>query len=269
MLFLSKGVKNKIRNLSDFIRFEISFFSIFIALLGYILFNAPVGISVLAIGISTFCAIAFCFAYNNTKDVEEDSINRKQLSSLTNSLEGKLVLISLITIGFISSLFLPIISTIFYLLMIAVGTVYSFFTLNSRTFSHLIKNFYASFGLSMIFFLGAGGFNLNILFYYFLFSVLIFAGSIVADLRDYDGDSKTGKRSLPTVLGYNKSKIISSIIFFSFALLVFQLSVTTFFIFAIISFLLIFLVLIDKPQIAHRLAAVSVMLNTSWLWIIS
>jgi 4-hydroxybenzoate polyprenyltransferase len=152
--------------------------------------------------------------------------------------------------------------------MISIGTVYTYFRLNLRSFSHLIKNLYGALGLPIIFLLGAGSLKTEVIIYYFLFSIFIFGGSIVADLRDYTGDKKIGKKTVPVVVGYSKSKIISCAIILAFASLIFCLELKSFFLLGAASLLMIVLVAKDMPKHAHLTGGLSFLVTSLWLLIL-
>jgi len=71
------------------------------------------------------------------------------------------------------------------------GMAYSFFKIKALP---LVKNIYTGFGIALIFLIGSSGapFTYTMIIYYFLISLFMTTGSIIADLRDYKGDSETG-----------------------------------------------------------------------------
>jgi len=244
-----------------------SSFSAFAAVIGYILFNS-LGVNIIFAFLSAFCVIAASRAYNSRKDIKEDAINRKRINPLVFKKSGVLIIVILYGLGLLFSLFLEIFSTLFYLLVLSAGVAYTFFRLNARSFSHLFKNVNGAINIPLLFLLGAGNLNAEILMHYFLLSLFVFAGSIVADLRDYSGDKKIGKRTLPTVYGYKKAKIIAFITFSGFSFLVFGLYLKAFLLFGVFSFLIIFFVLRNKPRFAHFCGGFSILPTTAWIWIL-
>lgn len=258
---------NFFRDFLDFIRVVMSAFSSLAAVIGYLLFNPP-GIPIIFAGFSAFCAVAASRAYNSRKDTKEDTINRKRVNSFSFKKEGILIIVFLYIVGLFFSLFLGTVSVVFYLVFMFVGIVYTLFRLNARSFSHLFKNLYGAFGISLVFLLGAGMVTTEIFIYCFLLALFVIASSIVADLRDYRGDIKVRKRTLPTVLGRTKAKVLSSTIFSAFSLLILILYIKAFLLFAVFSFVVILLVLRNKPRLAHFTGSLSILPTTAWIWII-
>lgn len=261
------NIKAQIVDVLDFIRVIMSSFSAFVAVLGYLLFNT-LGINIIFVFLSAFFVISASRAYNSLKDTKEDTINRKRINPLVFKKDGFIIIFILYGLGLFFSFFLGIFSTVFYLLILSAGISYTLFRLNKRSFSHLFKNLYGAFCISIVFLIGAGALTTEILIYCFLLILFVFAGSIVADLRDYKGDKKVGKITLPTVLTYTKAKMLSCSIFSGFIFLVFGLGAMAFLLFAVISLLVIFLVLSNKPRVAHFTGSFSILPTAVWIWIL-
>jgi 4-hydroxybenzoate polyprenyltransferase len=250
----------------DFIRLGMSTFSAFIAILGYVLFNHAT-LSIAFVALSSFCVIAASRAYNSLKDTKEDSINRKRVNPFVSRKEGVWVICILYVLGFYLSTFLGNVSVVSYVLIMTAGICYTFFRLNARSFSHLFKNFNGAINIPVLFIFGAGKLDVLVLMYYFSLTIFIFGGSVIADLRDYAGDKKVGKRTLPTVFGYSEAKIIAVASFLIFVFLVFSLFLTAFLIFTVVSFPVILLMLINKPRAAHVSACLSIVFAAGMLFV--
>lgn len=258
---------SSLRDFLDFIRFGMSSFAALITILGYIMFNS-IGLQIIFAAFSSFCVMGASRAYNSLNDVKEDSINRKRINPLTFKKERIPIIVILFSLGFVSSLFLTTVSTIVYLLVVTSGIAYSLFRLNARSFSHLIKNSYGAVFASLLFLLGAGALNAGILLHYVLLIILIFGISVTADLRDYPGDKKTGKKTLPTTLGYKEAKLISSAVLLVFSFLTFHFFAKGFLLFAFFSFFAVVLILKNKPRFAHVSSGIASLLTIFWIMII-
>ena len=167
-------------------------------MVGYFLFNR-LSINIIFVVLTSFFLCAGAYSYNNITDKREDLINRKRISPLTYSSLGNIVVIASFSLGMIFSLFLSGTSIFISSLLLILGIAYSLFRIK-RFF--LIKNIYTGFGVPILFLLGAASINVETLWYYFLLSSFSFAGSIISDIRDYEGDKKTCIKTLPVYMGY-------------------------------------------------------------------
>lgn len=251
---------SSVREILDFIRFKISFFSLFIGVLGFILAN-QISHALFLAALSSFCICAGSFAYNNVTDTREDVINRGEINSLAGRKEGMLLIFILFSLGLIFSFFLSRISFFFSITMTFVGVVYSLFRLK-RYF--LIKNFYIGLCLPILFLIGAGALNAQIIFYYILLFAFFFAGSLIADLRDCEGDGKTGLATLPVKMGYRKVQVLTAAILAYVSFLIMYLGLRHFFPISFLSFVMLMLLVKDKIKSAHFLGGISILATVVW-----
>jgi len=194
---------NILKEFFGFIRIELCFYSIFLAILAYLLFNS-VPTSLPSIILITFLICAASFAYNNVIDKKEDRINRGKINYFSKGMIGKFVIISFIILGILISVFLSISAVLFSILFLITSMTYSFFKIKRYL---LIKNLYIGIIMNWIFLLGVNNFiTIEILQYWTVIFLMFFTSSILADLRDYKGDKIAGHKTLPIVLGCDKSK---------------------------------------------------------------
>jgi len=246
----------------EFIRYKVCISCLFLAISGYLLRNSP-SIDILFLSLSSFFLCAGVYAYNSITDKEEDVINKEKISSLVLSKKGYVLVGVFIFIGLLFSLFLPVYSLFFAVMATASGVTYSYFRLKRYL---LLKNVYTGFGVNLIFLMGAtaGVFvTSEILSYYLLISIFILIGSVISDLRDYEGDKALNIKTLPVRLGHNKTKYLVT-----FLLAVYTISLLFFtkvIILLPFSILMFFAVRSDKPSLAHSLSVYSLFSLAFWL----
>jgi len=241
----------------DFIRFEKTVVTSLIGIFGYVLFN-PLGAGILFAALSSFCAIAVSRAYNNLKDKEEDIVNRKKINRLTEKRTGLLVILFIFIVGLFSSLYLPPISTFFYLLTIIVVIIYSALRLKSY---FLVKNIVSGIFLTAVFLMGTGFLSAEVGVYYLMIFLFIYTGSLISDLMDYGGDRAAGLRTIPVVLGIGRTKRLVYALFLLFTLITFQLRLFNLFILALASIMAILFIMANKEAYVHKLGGFSVALT--------
>jgi len=249
---------NTVKEFLEFIRFKICIFITSIGISGYLLFNSFSVSQLIFTFLSSFFIIAGAYAYNNITDKEEDRINRSSVNPFALSRKGYLIVIGFFSIGFLFSLRLSLWSIFFYVIGIWISFVYSFFKLK-RYF--LVKNFYTAFGASLVFLLGAGIVSLSSISYYLIFSLFLFIGSMISDLRDYRGDKLNNIRTIPVILGYQTAKKIGLALLgiFSVIILFFDLIVLLPF-----SLSMIYFLLKNKPTLAHSCEGFSFIALVIW-----
>lgn len=253
----------RIKTVLEFIRFELCLFASFIGMTSYLLFN-QLSIEVIFVIVSSFFVCASVYAYNNTCDMEEDLINRGKINPFAVN-KGLLIVGCCILIGLISSLLLSTISLSFFISSIITGIIYSSFKLKKH---FLIKNLYTSLGGVQLFLIGANVLNADIVPYCLLFSFFIFIGSLISDLRDYEGDKFSGIKTLPVVLGYQRAKIIVYLLLVVFPFFILQLGVYSFIPLITFSLIILFFLIKNKPKIAHMFNGISFIFLTFWLILI-
>jgi len=251
-----------INEMLDFIRFRICLTIFFTSASGYLLFN-PVGLNLLIAALSSFFVFSGGYAYNNIFDRKEDIINRGRINPFVKSGKSYPIVFLCFAAGFLLSLLLPPHSIPFFILMLGANIFYSLLRIKRYT---LLKNLYTGFGISLAFLFGAiTGFELNVevMAYYFLMSLLIFIGSVISDLRDYDGDEKAGINTIPVTFGFHKTK---NMVYILLALLSF---LVVFFHRVIVLLPFVFATFIylykNKISFAHSFGGLSLIALSIWL----
>lgn len=191
----------------EYIRFKICMGATAIALIGFALFG-QLTVNMLFVIIAAFLLTAGCYSFNNLIDAKEDLINRKKLNYFVKRRNlGRVITFSAFLIAVIASAILSQTILCISIFFVALSLIYSVFKLKSL---FLVKNLYTSFALNVLFVLGALAAQptepLIVLLYYLLFTLFIFFGSILSDLRDYEGDRQVGHKTLPVVLGEKATK---------------------------------------------------------------
>jgi 4-hydroxybenzoate polyprenyltransferase len=251
-------MKELIRNLLEFIRFKICIFVSAIGMSGFLIFN-PLDMRLILVALTSFFGSAGAYSFNNIKDVKEDLINRKKINSFTLSVKGLIIVFVCLSIGFVSSLFLSLQSIFFYLFGSATSITYSFFKIKKY---FLIKNLYTGFSATLMFLIGANNISIEVLRHYFLISFFVFIVSIISDLRDYKGDKISSIKTLPVLLGYNKTRKIVSILLCMFLFLIIN---SHFIILLPFSLIIVFFVYKNKTRIAHSIGGFALIFLTIFL----
>lgn len=192
---------------TEFIRLKVCLFVVAIAVSGFMLFNAFNSL-IMPVIFSGFLITAGAYSLNNLVDSKEDSINRgKPNYFVENKSLGFSISFALLLSGIALVFFLSIQAILVAFLALAIILSYNFLKLKRFL---LIKNVFTGFGVGLLFLVGAlaspQAFMAPTLYYYFLFSFLVFIASIVSDLRDVKGDSLTGIKTLAFFLGTQKTK---------------------------------------------------------------
>lgn len=260
-------IVSKMSEILDFIRVEICFFCVFIAISGFLIFN-KISINLIFVILSSFFLCASLFAYNNMVDKKEDAINKKRVSGLTLTRRGNFILAFCFTIGLLSTLMLTLPSVIIYLLASFIGFTYSVFKLKQYM---VLKNLYSGFSWSLSFLLGSSP-NLNHIsfVYYVVISLFIFISSIISDLRDFKGDKVQMIKTIPVSIGYNKSKKIIYLFYTLFSFFILLSGFNELLIFIPFCISIIILVNKNKIKLAHNFSgfafiAFTLKLLFSWL----
>ena len=230
------------KNLIKILRIKIAFYISMISVFGYLLFN-PLNYNLLTIFVASFFAGVAGYSYNNFFDYEEDAINKRGLIFNKKFLIAPFIFFFL---GLILIINFNYYSLLFYSLPVILSWAYSSLRLKKI---FLLKNVYTSFGITLIFLFGSSLTDLsqNLLASNFFIFITIFAASICSDLRDYEGDKKAGVNTLPVVIGSRKARwVILISLIFSFYLSLKIFVPATFFV-----FLMLLLVLFNKPKKAH------------------
>jgi 4-hydroxybenzoate polyprenyltransferase len=197
-------MKEFIKNFSEFIRLKVCIFATAIGISGYLMFN-PLNMSLIFVSLTSFFGCAGAYSLNNMKDKEEDLINRQKANPFVFNNKSLLIVFACFLLGIIFSFFLFLYSIFFSLLGVIISLNYSLFRLKKYL---LIKNLYTGLGANIVFLIGAGNINIEIICYYILVSFFILIISMISDLRDYSGDKFSQVKTLATSLGYDISKRI-------------------------------------------------------------
>ena len=188
----------------------------------FLLFGAVIDWSLL---LSTFLVIFAVYCMNNLTDKEEDEVNSPEKASFVNSNEKTLIFavgssyIIAIILGLLDSFY----AVIILLVPLFAGVVYSI-----KVSSKLprLKDIFAvkniiialSWAVVTTFIPAINAPNVSWAFiipiFYFFF-VKSFVNSVVCDIRDIEGDTANGIRTIPVGIGKEKTKKILSALTFS------------------------------------------------------
>jgi 4-hydroxybenzoate polyprenyltransferase len=246
---------------SDFIRLRICVFCTSVAVIGYLL-NKPANSSLLGACVAAFMCCAATYAYNNTKDLAEDEVNRGRTNRLARVRTCWLLPAALYGTGFFIVLSLPSVSVATYLLSTSLGVVYSACRLKN---SLLLKNVYTGFGIPLVYFIGAAAVSPEIIADYVMLSLFLFCGSVISDLRDFEGDKVSNVRTLPTFLGYEAANGISKMAVASVLLLVLAFRVGTLMMLSPFLAVMLYLLVKDRPELAHTAGGISLIVLAGYL----
>lgn len=253
-------LKEKIMLLLDFVRIDLCISAMFFGLIGYLLFSSPSKIT-FWIALTSFFACAGAYSYNSITDQKEDVINRKKVNPFASAAVGKITVISAFLLGFISSLFLSRLSAAFYIITIITSLIYSKFRLKRYL---LVKNLYTGFGVMQVFLIGAAASSAEggMISYYILFSVFVLIGSIISDLRDYEGDKALKIRTVPVDFGYDFTKKVVLLSLSAYLLIMAFLQLLVMIPFILLMSLSLYA---NRPSSAHFFGGLSFIFLTGWL----
>ncbi len=245
----------------NFIRIKICLYVLSLGILGYLLFN-NIDEILIKVAITSFLAGVAVYSYNNLYDMEEDLENRKEINPFVRMKNSILIPWAAFFIGFVISVSFSKASIFLYSSGVLLGFIYSKHKFK-RFF--LIKNIYTYYGVSAIFLMGAvaKGFSLESLYYYLIISLWVFATSIISDLRDIKGDEKINAKTIPIVIGKEKTKavVISLILLSAFLVLYFKGLLLSFLFLPLILFSLIR----DKFNTSHGLFGLLFIILALWM----
>jgi 4-hydroxybenzoate polyprenyltransferase len=188
----------------SFIRMETGFFVSGIAVSGFLIFN-QISWSMLFLALVAFFSSAAIYSYNHIKDKKEDLVNNRRINRFAAGKNGLYIILGCIFISFFCSLFLSFFSFIIYMASLSSGMLYSTFRIKRLYF---IKNLYTGLVFSLVFLMGevANAFSYDMLGYLlvpFLSGIVL---NLLGDIRGYSGDKAAGLKTLPVILGTEKSK---------------------------------------------------------------
>jgi len=245
----------------EFIRLKIAIFTGFFAMSGHLLFN-PLSSDLLLAGLSAFLACAGAASYNNITDVKEDAINRKKTNKYAQNPKSRIISASCMIGGLYSAYLFSLTSAMLYTIMMSLLIAYSYFRVKRHI---LIKNIYTALGNSMIFLVGAGVLYTEALVDYAFIAGFVLIGSIISDMRDLEGDKKANIRTLPAVMGYEKTKTLTYILAAAFSMLLAGAGPGELAILLPFTLLMAAMIKIDRIKTAHALVGVPFVLLTLML----
>ncbi len=253
----------QIRALSDFMRWKIALYLVSLAVSGYLIFGRS-GNEIIFIILGSFFISCGAYGYNSVTDKEEDKVNSRA-NPLAFSALGTITVSFSFALGLLMSLFLNIVAVLLAVIAILTALVYSHFRLKKYLF---VKNFYTGFTVPMSFVFGAGVLSFEVLFYYFILSIFFFVGSMISDLRDYEGDKRAGIKTIPVYFGQEKAK--KGVYLLLAALLILFLRTDIRVLFPLIAALPITYALVsrNKPHLAHFCTGVSLLFLSIWNFLI-
>jgi 4-hydroxybenzoate polyprenyltransferase len=253
-----------IRDLLDFIRPGICISAAFLSVAGSLLTKVSLDSLVLSAAISFF-ACAVIYSYNNMKDFKEDVKNGRRISPFASKTRTGLFVVTLLMVfTVILSLMLGIYATVFSSAFVLTGILYSKFRIKQHA---VIKNLYTTFPLSLLFLFGAGTIDSGTLFYYAIIFTVLLIGTIVSDLRDYEGDKATGVNTLPVIFGRDVTKQFVFILTVSISLAM-LFDIRKLFILFIFSLGASVLLLKNQFKLAHKFGMVSFIFFDIWMLVI-
>jgi len=230
----------------------------FLGAAGFLAFNHALS-GALLLWLASFCVCAASCAFNNTTDVKEDTSNNRGIVIPGRKFSYPIIFVFFAT-GFIFASYVSALSLAFYLLVMFSGVLYSGLRLKEYTG---VKNLNSGFVLPLLFLMGAG-LSYQSLVSYFLISLFVFAGSIVSDIRDHDGDAKAGVKTLSVRYGRDVAKKTAYISLLIVLSLVIYLGIEKIIILPVFSIAMIGLIELDMPRKAHGVAAFSFVGLAAW-----
>jgi len=252
---------NGMMKLFKFVRANLCTLAALLAVNGFLLLNSP-SFAVLGISAAAFCAYASLAAYNNITDKREDAINRKSINPLSASPAGKLITVATSAASIVMSYFISISTTFVCLSILATGIAYSKFRIKKYP---LVKNIYTAIVMSAFFFMGAtDGPAIPAVFIVYFAAMFAFfmAGSIVSDVRDYEGDRKTGIKTLSVLLGLRKSKLLIAGFVTTLAFFTIAFGLWNLYTFTAIAIAATAIALSGRPHIAHTMGGLALIALT-------
>lgn len=171
------------------------------------LLSGPVSGALFLLTLAAYCFAGAVYSFNMLTDKEEDKANGS-FSSIAETLHGKTIPAAFFALGSALSLHVSAFSFTIYLFACSLGFIYSALRLK-KIFG--LKNVYTVVVTSLVFFLGASyhGINQNIAINAIAVSLPVLIVSMLGDLRDHDGDRKSGVRTIPAALGYLVGKRVT------------------------------------------------------------
>lgn len=237
-----------LKEFASFIRIENGIFACGISLSGFIIFNG-LSLYLLPLFITIFSGTCASYSYNYMKDSGEDLINKKRLNRFVSSPKtGYLIVISLFSLGLVNSFRFSQSSILVFLAMMALSIIYSGYARLKRRF--LIKNITTGFVISLTFLYGT--LSLSQLSPEMLAGTLIvfllgFSANILGDIRGNRGDMAVGIKTIPILLGFEKTRNLLYILLIFLSFLVFSLGLLP--LVPIVPFMIVSILLLSRGRL--------------------
>lgn len=256
-----------LKDLLDFIRIKLSVSATLLPISGYLLFN-DLSFGLFPVSLSAFFACVAVYSYNNITDMEEDLANKRKINPFSLNISGKLIVVISLLLSILSMFLLQQIPLLFYILFLISAMLYSFFRIKKYV---LIKNIYTTISLSLLFLVGATNSQITsvIMPYYILISILLFAGSVTSDLKDYKGDLLANIRTIPVRIGHERTKKLIYLLLVIIIFSILTLRLYPLFIFLPFVISKIFFIKKNYFSLAHNIGGFSIISLTVLLFIIS
>lgn len=190
------------RDLAGFTRLRMCALTAFLGPVGMLL-SGSAGPGVAYVYLASLLLCMGVYSHNDMTDLEEDRINKRRANRLRGTRAGAVVSALLYASGLSVSVISADVSLAPAALFMAMGLAYNVLGIKRLT---IVKNVYTSFGISLIFMAGIPAFTLTALQYQSIVFVAFLVGSIISDLRDLEGDSHAGIRTLPVAMGEAKTR---------------------------------------------------------------
>jgi len=247
---------NTIVDLVKFLRIQLCIFASLLAMSGFLIFN-EVSLAVFGVIGVAFFTYASLSVYNNITDKDEDIINRKAISPLSKSAAGLCIAVAAAASSVLLSYLLSVTTIALTIVVLVTGLAYSKFRIKRYL---LVKNVYTAAVMSLIFFMGAvSGLPTpeTIVSYFAAIFMFFFAGSIISDMRDYEGDIKTGIRTLPVLAGLTKSKVLVCSITALMIVSIIAFDLPNLYILAVAAAIASATAVLAKPHAAHNIGGLA------------
>ncbi len=204
------NVKEQFVMYMKFIRVHVALTWAAVAMLGCFAAGTPSEVSA-SIFFSTFFIVGATYAYNSTKDGDEDRANKLELHPYIRSGKGGLVCAATFLSGLGAASFAGASVFLFAFACTVIGYAYS--ALRVKRFV-IVKTAYIALSDALLVIWGfVYKMNFSEVAWYYFVSIfsLVFGMSLISDMKDYDGDKAASVPTIPVVFGLHSAKVVSSI----------------------------------------------------------
>jgi len=197
-----REVLREAAELSSFIRFQVALASASLSVAGAIVSGCTSPLPLIAF--SSFCTCAAGYAYNRITDVDEDRQNGAVNKFAVGS-TGMHTILLLLLAGFAAALLLPERFVLAYVVLSVLGMAYSYLRVKALP---LVKNIYTSVLLASMFLFGTGFiFSPELLVMSAIAFFVVFSATVIADMRDIEGDRKAGVVTVANSIGFENARL--------------------------------------------------------------